>query len=293
MDYVIGVDAGGTKTNAALYDDMGRVVYETRTGHGNITVDAVAATNNIAEAVSRCADACPAHEKIFIYIGAAGIAAEGNAQTLTAKLETLFPNCPVRVENDAILALYALTKGKDGILVIAGTGAIAYGKYCGKQMRAGGWGHILGDEGSGYYISRRAFSNVTNEYDAGAGYGRLSKRLLEKLGTDVFGMIKYVYSASKSDIAGFLPIVVQAAADGDRTAASLLTEAGCGLSSLAKSLYTRLECTGRVAVVVKGGVLEGVKVVKNEFIRGLPDDKFYISQESAPSESGAYYMHYT
>lgn len=290
MDYVIGADAGGTKTSAALYGENGETLYETAAGFGNMLVNRDTAVRNIIDAVAGCVSACPPAEKPHIYVGAAGISAEGNAQALEAALKARFPGCGVRVEGDAILALYALTGGRDGILVIAGTGSIAYGKLGGRHLKIGGWGNVLGDEGSGYYIARRAFSNMTAEYDAGAEYGLLSRRLLEKLGTDIRGMIKFVYTADKGDIAGFTPVVEQAAADGDETAAALLAEAGQSLASLAENLRGRLGFTGRTAVVIKGGVLENAVTVRNEFLRRLDAVKFSVSLKSAPAELGAYYM---
>ena len=315
MEYIIGIDAGGTKTNAALYDVDGRVLFETGAGYGNMLVNPDVALGNIIAAASACVAArpapgpapCPApgpaarpaHRPApgaapgaaHIYIGAAGIAAEGNERKLAVAMGERFPDCPVRIVTDAVLALYALTKGRDGVLVIAGTGSIAYGKRAGTQLRAGGWGHILGDEGGGYYISRRAFSNITAEYDAGAGYSLLSQRMLEKLGADIFGMIKFVYGASKGEIAGFLPTVAQAAADGDTFAISLLREAGQYLASLAVNLRGRLGFTGPAMAVIKGGVLENIQIVRDEFVRGLAGEEFIMSLESAPSELGAYYMH--
>jgi N-acetylglucosamine kinase-like BadF-type ATPase len=292
MEYVIGADAGGTKTGAALYDENGRALYETSAGYGNMLVNKDGAVRNIIAAVAGCVSACPSSAKPHIYVGAAGISAEGNAPALEAALKARFPGCSIRVESDAIMALYALTGGGDGILVIAGTGSIAYGKLGCRQMKIGGWGNILGDEGSGYYIARRSFSNITAEHDAGAGYGLLSRRLLKKLGTEIRGMVKFVYSADKGEIAAFLPVVEQAAADGDKTAAALLAEAGGHLASLAGSLRARLGFKGRTTVVIKGGVLEKTEAVRNEFINRLDDGKFLISLKSAPAELGAYYLHF-
>ena len=292
MEYVVGVDAGGTKTSAALYDEEGRTLFEARTGHGNMTVNPDAAILNIVTAAAECVGACPGPDNLHIIVGAAGISAEGNAQALAAAFKARLPNSPVRIEGDAILALYALTKGRDGILVISGTGTIAHGKYNGVQHRIGGWGHILGDEGSGYQIARLAFTNVTREYDSGTGYGLMSRMLMEKFNGDINVMIKYVYAASKSEIAGFLPMVDQAAAGGDETAAALLNDAGLYLAGLAEILWRRLGYTGRATVVYKGGVIEKSAPVRRAFVNALPPEKFLVSPESAPSELGAYYMHF-
>ena len=288
--YIVGIDAGGTKTRAALYDVHGRILRTAVSGFGNMLVDAAIAKNNIVNAISDCLAGCPTADAA-LYIGAAGITADGNAAELALEIKSRFPGCPCRIESDAIMALYAMTEGRDGILAIAGTGSIAYAKRGATLTRAGGWGNILGDEGSGYDIARRALAHITTEYDAGKGYGLLSRRLLEKLGTDVYGLVKMVHTVSKGEIAGFFPIVDQAAADGDPFASALLQQAGQSLAAMVGQLRIRAEFAGQTLLAVKGGVLEKSEAVKTSFINGLDEGCFSVSNKRVASEWGAYYMH--
>lgn len=288
-EYIVGVDAGGTKTAAALYDEAGTRLFDAKSGFGNLLIDGPKAMEHIGAAAAACLAQCPGPARL--YVGAAGIHAGQNRAQLSASLARRFPGVPLRIEDDAKLALYAAVQGGDGLLIIAGTGSIAYGKKGPALHRAGGWGNILGDEGSGYDISRKALARVTAEYDLGTGYSLLSRRILEKLDTDVFGLVQFVHQADKGAIAAFLPLVEQCALAGDAAAAALLEEAGASLARLALLLHRRMGFAPPVSVAVKGGVLEKTPAVYQAFARQLSGQDFTLLADSPPAELGAYYLY--
>lgn len=291
--YIIGVDAGGTKTHAALYDCFGEKHADAKSGYGNLLVDPEAATVHIGDAIAACLQSLPGRAQgagIRIYVGAAGIHAGDNRTELLAGLRRRFPEAVVRVEDDALLALYSVNEGNDGMLVIAGTGSIAYGKRGGQVHRAGGWGNILGDEGSGYDISRKALAQITAEFDSGGGYGPLSRRLLEAMDTDVWGVVKFAHTAKKGEIAALLPLVEQMALLGDSAASRLLEEAGDALAKLPAALYRRMGFSEQTALALKGGVLEKIPIVREAFVRSLAPGQFAILEENRLSERGAFYL---
>lgn len=289
--YIIGVDAGGTKTNARLYGTDGSEIFSAFSGFGNMLVERAAALENIKCAIAKCLEKVPNENGsgVFILVGAAGIAA-GNGRTgMLGFLREQFPLCETAVETDGYLALYAALCGKDGILVISGTGSIAYGKLGGDIQRAGGWGQLLGDEGSGYHIAANALKRITREYDGEAVHTGLSDAILKHLDTDVFGMVKFTYESKKSEIAQLLKVVEEAAKSGDSFAVSLLENAGRSLAELAGTVYRKTGFDGAIPVAVSGGVLEKTPIVKSAFASALDSSKFILTDESRPAAAGAYY----
>lgn len=287
--WIVGVDAGGTHTRAALYDQEGNLHAQAQGGYGSMLVDPEAAMEHIGDVIEECLRGAGPNARI--YVGAAGIHAGDNRQRLTAQLRRRFAQAAVRVEDDALMALYAITHGADSILVIAGTGSIGYGKRADRICRRGGWGNILGDEGSGYDICRKALVQITRDYDGGGAYGPLSREILASLDTDVWGVVKWVHTAPKGEIAALLPLINKMAEAGDPLALALLREAGRSLASLAEKLYARMGFDGRVPVAAKGGVLEKIPTVLAEFARNLPASRFDVCAQGAPSERGAFYLY--
>ncbi len=157
--YYLGVDGGGSKTLAVIVDEQGRECGRGLAGSANyVAVGLELAIQNIYSAVMRAthevADALPLCKA---WLGLAGVDRPSDSALLVSHLHTLASS--VQITNDADLALSALP-GVAGIVLIVGTGSIALGRNEeGSVTRVGGWGHILGDEGSGYDIGRQGLRN--------------------------------------------------------------------------------------------------------------------------------------
>ena len=145
MKYVIGVDAGGTKTEAIAYDGNGKIIARSVKGFGNLLNDKEVALSNIESAVIEIMSTCGRENLHGIYVGAAGCEVGDNARLIEERLK-LKINTYIKVMNDAEIALKAMLKGSDGILTISGTGSIVFGMNKGISSRCGGWGNLLGDE---------------------------------------------------------------------------------------------------------------------------------------------------
>ena len=288
-EYIVGVDAGGTKTNARLYDRTGEELFNANEGVGNMLVDRAAALANVRKAVSSCLERVPTHKETAVFVGAAGVMAGTNRQDMRLFLRESFPHCVIEVETDGCLAIYAKLRGGDGILVVSGTGSIAYGKLGGKLERAGGWGHLLEEEGSGYAIAVGALARIMRETDHSIPYSACSTSLLRHLGADVFGVVNFVYNHTKSEIASLTKLVVAAADDGDEKAAGLLRVAGRRLAELAETVYRKTGFCGVAPIVVSGGVLENIPLVRSTFEAALDVSRFLPVRESSPAAMGAYY----
>ena len=170
---------------------------------------------------------------------------------------------PVVVVNDALIALAAGAGDTPGIVIIAGTGSIAYGRNARRDAaRSGGWGHIIGDEGSGYWIGREALSAVVRAVDGRGPSTRLTDDVLEHFAIgDISGLPRIVYDRDlpRLSVAALGPIVQRASTFGDPVARGILERAADELTLAAESVAAKLEMRDDAFVfVLAGGVFRVV-----------------------------------
>ena len=298
MGYIIGVDGGGTKTKASAYSLDDKEIGKGQSGFGNLLLDFDKAVNNIIEAVERCKSSIKEQfaqeECLCIYLGIAGIEADSNIEKIETLLKEKF-HCKVNAFHDSELAHAAMLKGQDGIITISGTGSVCYGIYKGKKERTGGWGHILGDEGSGYYIALEAFKRAALEEDLGSDRSELTIEIMSKLKLDNVNEVKgFIYSATKGEIAAYVPVVAKLAEATEVNSVNILRAAGKDLAVMTERNYKKLGIDGSVKVALKGGVLCKVAMVRQEFINCIERDLgslVDIIVEDISSTKGACYLH--
>src|SRR5262249_31362336 len=160
---------------------------------------------------------------------------------------------------DTRVALYSVTFGRPGVVVIGGTGAAAYGTTLeGQEAKAGGWGYLLGDEGSGYWIALRALNACCRASDGLMAPTQMASLILQHLDVpDLHHVHKKVYSGalSRPDIAALSALVGRAAVQGDATARAILRDAGRELAQIVNAVIRQLCLEGRpVTVGTVGGV---------------------------------------
>ncbi|MFS0603320.1 N-acetylglucosamine kinase [Peribacillus frigoritolerans] len=292
MNYIIGVDGGGTKTEAVAYDMDGNKISEGRAGFGNLLINEKQATANIIQAIEQSMTPIDDGSCLYICLGLAGYGGVENPQGIKSALSKVF-KAPFTIVNDAIIAHAALLKGNDGILTISGTGSVSIGIHEGIEKSAGGWGHILGDEGSGYWIAMQAFIRMTQEEDEGYEYSHLTESILKKLGyLSVMELKKFIYSATKSEIAAFVPLIVQHAEKGDGFSQNILNQAGYHLAKQTLEVIKKLKLCENVTIALKGSILSNVPLVQSSFINHIKLEnqnvKFVLEDVSATL--GCYYI---
>lgn len=292
MNYIIGVDGGGTKTEAVAYDMDGNKISEGRAGFGNLLINEKQATANIIQAIEQSMTAIDDGSCLYICLGLAGYGGVENPQGIKSALSKAF-KVSFTIVNDAIIAHAALLKGNDGILTISGTGSVSIGIHKGIEKSAGGWGHILGDEGSGYWIAMQAFIRMTQEEDEGYEYSHLTESILKKLGyLSVMELKKFIYSATKSEIAAFVPLIVQHAEKGDGFSQNILNQAGYHLAIQTLEVIKKLKLCENVTIALKGSILTNIPLVQSSFINHIklenPNVKFVLEDVSATL--GCYYI---
>jgi N-acetylglucosamine kinase-like BadF-type ATPase len=257
--YVLGIDAGGTKTVCYLADSEGRIVGEGRGGGANLQAHGELEVEKVLHAVIDQAVGERAILPSAVCLGVAGVDRPEDDCTVRAIVRRLGFRAHTLVVNDALIALTAGVGDAPGVVLISGTGSIAYGvSQAGVAARAGGWGFILGDEGSGYWIGRQALAAVVREADGRGPKTKLTPLVLEHFSlTRVDGLVREVYDRGlqRQAIAAIGLVVERARAAGDITAGEILNKAGEELTRAAASVITRLEMRGQAfGTVLAGGM---------------------------------------
>jgi len=272
--HVLGIDAGGTKTICLLADERGQVVSEGRGPGANLQASGELEVEKVLhQAMEAALSGQDAHPSA-ICLGIAGVDRGDDAGVVRAIMRRISPARRVLVVNDALIALVAGAGLGPGIVVVAGTGSIAYGRSpSGVAARAGGWGHLIGDEGSAYWIGRRALAAVVREVDGRGPETRLTADVLAHFGVaDAAGLVHIVYNRDlpRQNVAMLGPIVQKAHEQGDGVAAQILERAAEELALAAQSVASRLEMRGDAfPFVLSGGAFRVVPWLVGELRRRL------------------------
>lgn len=293
MKYIIGVDGGGTSTKAAAYDLEGQLLKETQTGFGNLLNNAEEALTNIRQSLLNLFDELGEENCQMIVLGIAGVDSGDFRDVIFEDLTQFKPE--IIILNDAWMAHYALLDGEDGCLVISGTGSIVIGKFNESESRVGGYGNLLGDEGSGYDIAKELIKSALNSFDKGEEFSDLEEKLMKQGNfSTIFDLVKFVYASSKNQVADFSMIVVDEAREGDNQAIQILKEAGLKLANQVSMLIEKLGMQKLPKVAVTGSVLLKNDIVYEAFVEGVQSKyvncEFIREQNSSNTRGGyAYY----
>jgi N-acetylglucosamine kinase-like BadF-type ATPase len=275
MFHVLGIDAGGTKTVCLLADDQGQIVAEARRSGANLQAVGELEVEKVLHEVMEEALGDRAIVPAAICLGIAGVDRPDDSATVRGIMKRIAYKARVVVVNDALVALEAGAPGQPGIVVISGTGSISYGRNAkGEAARSGGWGYVLGDEGSGYWIGRAALRAVLREADRRGPATALSQMLLAHFGvTQAQQLIHHVYNTNlKPTAIGALAQCVQSAfSQGDAVAIGILRGAANELEAFALSVARRLALVGEPFVfILAGGIFRAVPWLEQELERRLP-----------------------
>jgi glucosamine kinase len=248
--YFLGVDGGASKTAALVTDEQGDALGRGLAGGSNhLRVGIEEATRNIERSVyAALVEAGIAIRDIdYAYCGIAGADHPTHHARVVESLRIFFPRGNFIVDTDARVALAGAIGFGPGIVIIAGTGSVAFGRNNeGKEARAGGWGPTLGDEGSGYAIAREGLAAVVRAADGRGPSTAMTDLLCKEYGMcDVADLPRFVYAATThaDDIARYERVVLEAAQSGDAMSRSILDSAGCELGVCVLAVARRLSMT--------------------------------------------------
>lgn len=309
---LLAVDGGGTKCLAVLVDRTGQEVGAGRSGSCNyqgigeeaacrelaaairLAMEDAAARREWADLSGVSADGPVEWEVECAVFGIAGLDTEHDRQVITGMVRRVLAQLGIRVghlivENDGFAALLGATGGKPGILVIAGTGSIAFGVNSAQETaRAGGWGHRVGDEGSGYWIGKQAIMAVLKAAD-GRGEPTVLKELLLPFAglKQVEDLANWTYSPlySVDKVGELSPLVSQAADAGDRVAASILRQAGEELFQAARAVIDRLNMKSMpFHMILQGGVLQNDERVRSIVVNSVREYAAHVVIDHAQND---------
>lgn len=244
MTFVIGVDGGGSVTRAVIVDEHGAEVARAEAPGAVVTDEAPGAA---ADAVSRAVGAAAAISgralpASVLWAGLAGAGREAARRAVEQELGRRGLAERVCVGTDVEAAFHAAFPEGPGILLIAGTGSIAWARdAAGDVVRVGGWGQLLGDEGSGYAIGLGALRAVVRAEDGRAGATAMRAGVLRELELESpAALTPWAATASKADVARLVPVVTRAADGGDPAAADLIARAVAGLEAHVVAVLRRV-----------------------------------------------------
>ncbi|MET4621566.1 N-acetylglucosamine kinase-like BadF-type ATPase [Arthrobacter sp. 2762] len=259
---VIGLDIGGTKTRAVRFED-GVPVRDESAGSSNVqNVSREQAMANLAELFGKIGGG----DIDEVYAGAGGIDTDEDAQALADLISPHVPRARITVVHDSRLLL-AAGGASTGVAVIAGTGSAAWGRNAaGEEARAGGWGYLLGDEGSGYWLGREAVRHSLRRMNQGLEPDTLSRALLDSCGVEEPGKLIALFHSPETGRrywAQQARLVVEAADAGDETSARLVDQAGKDLADLAEQVVRQLGLDG--PVILGSGLGMNVRRLQESF----------------------------
>ena len=273
--HVLGIDAGGTKTMCLLADEQGRIISEARGGGANLKTAGELGVEKVLHTVMEEAIGERQIIPSVVCLGMAGADREADARTVRAIMRRIGYKAKTLVVNDALIALVAGAADGPGVAIVTGTGSIVYGRSAGNRAaRAGGWGHLLGDEGSGFWIGRKALVSVVRAADGRGPSTLLTPRVFARLGIgSISDLVQLLYDRDVAlpFVAALGQVVQGARDDGDEVASLILTQAADELTLAATSVVTRLEMTLEdFPFVLAGGIFSGVPWLLAELERRLP-----------------------
>lgn len=257
----MGLDIGGSKTRGIVWSD-GAVTSDSSVGSTNVqNVSPEMARENMAALFAQLEVDGATH----VLVGAGGVDTDDDASALRSLIAPFVPGAQVEVVHDTRLLL-AAAGATSGVAVIAGTGSAAWGiNDSGKNARAGGWGYLLGDEGSGYWLARETVRYSLRRMDAGKPVDDLTAALLDYCGlAEPQSLIAHFHQGtSRRYWAAASPIIFAAAARGHEHALLLVDKAGADLAQMAAKVANQLKITG--PVVLGSGLGSNVPALQEAF----------------------------
>jgi N-acetylglucosamine kinase-like BadF-type ATPase len=300
--YYLGIDGGGSKTTCAVGDEVS-ILGSAVTGPSNIIrVGEVRARESLHQAIRQACAAAKIDPRQLhrACVGVAGVASEDVANAVRKLIAEVIP-AEIEVVGDMQIALQAALGAEPGVVVIAGTGSIAYGRDAqGKTARAGGWGFAISDEGSAHWIGRTAVSSLLRAADV-SGDDRVARYV-----SPLFREVKSIWKVesvdqvartanTNPDFAILLPAVVTAADAGDEVARKVLIQAGGELADLAAIVVRLLFPVGilcdrgAIPLALVGGVFRYARLARETFCDALSklDPRLQVNPKVIEPVAGA------
>lgn len=266
----IGIDGGGTKTAAVLFNEEGRVLARHVTGPCNPNVlgfdESTVRVKDIVESLTRGEPRSVA----AIYIGTAGIFTKDDGPRFAAAVAEACGVEKVKCENDVMNVVAAATDADRCVAGVSGTGMIVYAKEPDRVTRLDGWGYLLGLGGSGYDIGRDVIRAAVGESEGTSSATVLTPLVKQKAGMMLEQLVLEVYRHEPAFVASFAPLAFEAEAAGDTVAQDILVRNARAFAKVLNHAASAFDCGD--TIVVSGGIATNVRfgeLLKRELQSGL------------------------
>src|SRR5438093_8529408 len=284
---ILGVEGGGTKTSWVLVERAGNELSVLDQGKLPPANFRLATPGELRAILSEL-------PKEITSVGhfLAGCGTEEDRQSLTRLCAEIWPKAKIVVGSDRDSGLAAALGHGDGIVVNAGSGSSITGRRDKRVENAGGWGHILGDAGGGYFLSIQALRLILREYDLHRGEVQFTAKVLRALSlNNLDELVRWAQTADKMEIAMLAPVVFEAAASGDACVIGIIEEGARVLCEYTEAVASRLHVLAP-KVVLMGGLFHRDSTYTHAFRRrlkkNLPDARVAIAER--PPELGAAWL---
>jgi N-acetylglucosamine kinase-like BadF-type ATPase len=275
----LGIDGGGTKTNAAIMSPDGQLLGQGTAGPSNIDdLGVEAAQANIAAAVAAARQSAALETAPFAaaFLGMAGVTSGQDRTKIRAIAHnlSLAPGDKTGVDHDCRSALAGGLSGRPGIVLIAGTGSSCYGRNArGESWLAGGRGHLISDEGSGYWLGVHAIRAAVMAYDGRRPYTPLLDEVLQALGIPHIDEVMhrlYIVGMSRAEIAALAPIVIRAAESGDPASQALIEQGASDMAECVEAVARKLGMdAGSTELALVGGLFRAGEITVGALERAV------------------------
>jgi glucosamine kinase len=236
--YFLGIDAGGSTSRARLTDEAGAIIGQGTAGPANTRIGIKKVFSTIQDAYNQAIDEAKLDDdavaSIHAGMGVAGINRAGAKEALQAQP---FPFRSIVITTDSIIANLGAHGGQDGGVVIVGTGSIAIGCSAGQDIRIGGFGFPVSDEGSGAYIGLQAIRKTLRASDGRIEHSGLTRDLLRRFDHQIYTIVGWMDNANATDYAALAPLVLQAANAGDRHGHTIISHSAHHIEMMVRGLY--------------------------------------------------------
>src|SRR6266567_1562822 len=284
---ILGLEGGGTKTAWVLVErdrDNLCILDQGKLQPSNFRLTAPARLRAILGELPKEVD------RVGIFL--AGCAVGEDQQSLSRLCTEIWPSAKIIVGNDRDSGLAAALGHADGIVVNAGSGSSVTGRRGDRIEKAGGWGHILGDAGGGYFLVIEALRLILREYDLHRGEGQFTAKILHALSlNNLDEVVRWAQTADKMEIAMLAPVVFEAAAGGDARVLEIIEEGARVLCEYTEAVASRLHLLAP-KVVLMGGLFHRDSIYTHAFRRrlkkNLPDAR--VATAERPPELGAAWL---
>ena len=251
----LGVDGGASRSRARIRDAAGRPLGEGAAGPANTRLGLAQTLREVVTAARQAAAAAGLGEEDLDRLHAGlGLAGATGPEEIGRILALPLPFASVAADSDAYAAWLGASGGRDGAILIVGTGSCGLAVVGGKRINVGGWGDIISDDGSGNAIGRALLRRALWSLEGLAPTSLLADAILNRFGRDPEQMVNWAMGATKTDFARFAPLVFEHAAKGDPLGVALIEEAAGHISRM----IARLIDSGAPSVALIGGLAEPI-----------------------------------